>query len=110
MTPANGYQNTPTDQAARAQSGGADAEYWHGPAYGSAVTNNGSADCEWGQRGYPLMLNHADPHHRAWETDAKTPGAQGTTWTGRRHVPAGETFSRNPDYGPQVPNFAGNPR
>ena len=32
-------------------------EYLHGQAYGAAVDNQGNADCETGQRGYPLKLN-----------------------------------------------------
>src|SRR6202035_3869519 len=106
--PANGYLNTPADQAAKQMSGGADAEYLHGPAYAAAVTSNGAADCEAAQRGYQLSQNFYDPHHRNLVTDAHTPGAQGTTWTGLSRVPPGETFSRNPTTGPQLPNVPGN--
>ncbi len=48
----------------------ADAEYFHGAAYGAAVDNQGLADCETGQRGYPLKLNHLDPAGRQLETGA----------------------------------------
>jgi hypothetical protein len=106
--PANGYLNTPADQALLKATGGADAEYLHGPAYASAINNNGSADCEAGQRGYQLKQNFYDPQHRNLVTDAHTPGAQGTTWTGSPHVPAGETYSRNPLTGPMLPNVPGN--
>jgi len=106
--PANGYLNTPADQAAKQQSGGADAEYLHGGGYAGAITNNGSADCEASQRGYQLKENYYDPQHRQLFTEAHTPGVQGTTWTGRPHVPAGETFSRNPLTGPQLPFVPGN--
>jgi hypothetical protein len=34
--------------------------------------------------------------------DAHTPGNQGPTFTGRAHVPAGETFTRSPSTGPQL--------
>jgi ABC-type transporter Mla subunit MlaD len=109
--PANGYLNTPHDLAAKAASGngGADAEYYHGPAYGAAVTNRGLADCETAQRGYPLMLNHLDPHHRAFNTDAHSLGRQGMNFTGSPRVPAGETFTRQPTTGPQLPNIPSNP-
>jgi phospholipid/cholesterol/gamma-HCH transport system substrate-binding protein len=103
--PANGYQ--PGDPVGT--SGTADAEYLHGPAYGAAVTNQGTADCEAGQRGYPLQLNHLDPQGRSLQTDQYNLGNQGTTWTGLSHVPPGETFSRAPITGPQLPFVAANP-
>jgi virulence factor Mce-like protein len=108
--PANGYLNTPADQAAKAASGngGADAEYSHGPAYGAAVDSHGNADCEVGQRGYILKLNHQDPKHRDLVSDQYTLGNQGTTWDGLTHVPPGETFSRRPLTGPQTPIIPGN--
>jgi virulence factor Mce-like protein len=86
----------------------AGAEYLHGPAYGAAVDNAGKADCEIGQRGYPKRLNFYDPKHRLFDTDPHTPGLQGPTWKGRTHVPAGETFSRAPSTGPQLPKVPGN--
>jgi hypothetical protein len=84
-------------------------EFVHAQVYGAAVDNQGNADCETGQRGYPLKLNHLDPQGRNFATDAHTPGDQGPTFKGRTHVPAGETFSRNPTTGPQVPNVPSNP-
>ncbi|MFL5823957.1 MAG: hypothetical protein ACJ764_10995, partial [Solirubrobacteraceae bacterium] len=107
---ANGYLNTPSDQAAKAASGngGADAEYTHGPAYGAAVDRQGNADCEIAQRGYNLKLNHQDPQQRKLVSDQYTLGDQGTTWDGRLHVPAGETFTRKPTTGPQTPIIPGN--
>jgi hypothetical protein len=103
--PANGYQpgDIPGPQ------GTADAEFVHGPAYAAAIDNHGNADCEVGQRGYPLKLNHFDPKGRNFEWDARTPGNQGTTWTGLSRVPPGETFSRNPSTGPQLPFSPSNP-
>jgi hypothetical protein len=106
--PANGYLNNPADQAAKLQSGGADAEYAHGPTYAASVSPQGAADCEAGQRGYPVMLNHLDPKQRRLESDAHTPGNQGMNWTGLTHVPPGETFTREPSGGPQLPNIPGN--
>jgi hypothetical protein len=84
-------------------------EYLHAQVYGAAVDNQGNADCETGQRGYPLKLNHLDPQNRDLATDAHTPGDQGTTFKGRDHVPAGETFSRNPTTGPQLTSIPSNP-
>jgi virulence factor Mce-like protein len=84
-------------------------EYLHDPVYGAAVDSQGNADCETGQRGYPLKLNHLDPQGRDFDTDSHTPGDQGTTFTGQAHVPKGETFSRNPITGPQAPYVAQNP-
>ena len=102
--PANGYQ--PNDPPDTGYPG--DAEYAHGPAYAAAIDSQGNADCEVGQRGYQAQQNGLDPQHRSLVSDAHTPGLQGTTWTGLSHVPAGETFSRNPTVGPQLPNIPGN--
>lgn len=87
---------------------GTTQEYAHGPVYGSAVSNSGAADCETGQRGYPKKLNAADPQGRNFDTDAHTPGLQGTTWAGQNHVPKGETFTRVPQLGPKPPFVASN--
>jgi virulence factor Mce-like protein len=83
--------------------------YFHSPTYGAAIDNSGNADCETGQRGYPRQLNYFDPQHRQFDTDQHTPGDQGPTYNGRAHVPAGETFSRNPQIGPQTPFNPTNP-
>ncbi|MGH2870125.1 MAG: MlaD family protein, partial [Solirubrobacteraceae bacterium] len=80
------------------QSGG--NAFTHAQPYGAAVDNAGNADCETGQRGYPLKLNHFDPQGRNLATDVHTPGNQGPTFAGIAHVPAGETFSRAPTSGP----------
>jgi virulence factor Mce-like protein len=92
---------------ANGQGGG--PEFLHNPTYGSAVDNFGNADCETGQRGYPKKLNYLDPQGRQLDTDSHTPGLQGPTFKGRAHVPAGETFSRNPTTGPQLPFNPNNP-
>ncbi len=42
-------------------------------------------------------------------TDQHTPGDQGPTFAGRPSVPAGETFTRNPQIGPQTPYNPSNP-
>ena len=84
-------------------------EYLHSQNYGAAIDNRGNADCETGQRGYPLKLNASDPQHRDLAVDAHTPGSQGTTFKGRARVPAGETFSANPTTGPQLAANPANP-
>jgi virulence factor Mce-like protein len=84
-------------------------EFLHAQPYGAAIDTAGNADCETGQRGYPLKLNHLDPQGRALATDAHTPGDQGPTFAGRAHVPAGETFTRNPTTGPQLAPVPSNP-
>jgi hypothetical protein len=78
-------------------------QYLHSQNYGAAIDNQGTADCETGQRGYPLKLNAFDPQDRALAIDPHTPGDQGPTFAGRARVPAGETYSRNPTTGPQLP-------
>jgi ABC-type transporter Mla subunit MlaD len=83
--------------------------YLHGQPYPAAVDNQGNADCENGQRGYPLRLSYFDPQHRNLVTDQHTPGNQGPTFHGRARVPAGETFSRNPVIGPQTAYIPTNP-
>ncbi len=84
-------------------------EYLHSQNYGAAIDTHGNADCETGQRGYPKKLNAFDPQGRLLAVDAHTPGNQGPTFTGRARVPAGETFSRNPQTGPQLLPNPSNP-
>jgi len=88
---------------------GGGPEFFHGQTYGAAIDTLGNADCETGQRGYPKKLNYFDPQGRDLATDAHTPGDQGPTYHGRPRVPAGETFSRNPPTGPQLPYNPTNP-
>ena len=78
-------------------------QYLHAQSYGAAIDSHGNADCETGQRGWPKKLNQFDPQGRNLALDAHTPGDQGPTFKGRARVPAGETFSRNPTTGPQLP-------
>ena len=83
--------------------------FLHAQPYGAAIDNQGNADCETGQRGYPKKLNSFDPQGRNLAVDPHTPGDQGPTFHGRTRVPAGETFSRNPQTGPQLPANPSNP-
>jgi virulence factor Mce-like protein len=84
-------------------------EYLHAQVYGAAIDNQGNADCETGQRGYPKKLNYLDPQGRDLATDAHTPGDQGPTFKGRARVPNGETFTRTPQTGPQLTPNPSNP-
>ena len=63
-----------------------DAAELHASDYPRAVDENGNADCEGGQRGYPdgIYLNR------------RTPGNQGPTYKGRARVPEGQSFSAEP--------------
>ena len=71
--------------------------YLHAQPYGRAVDENGNADCEQGQRGYPQRLAEGAPAGLNIAVDPRTPGNQGTTFTGKPRVPAGQTFSAEPD-------------
>ncbi len=75
--------------------------FLHLNVYTAAVDRMGNADCESGQRGYIRRANVygtedivIDPH---------IPGNQGPTYTGRPKVLPGQTFSRAPTQGPQMP-------
>jgi ABC-type transporter Mla subunit MlaD len=81
-------------------------EFLHGQPYGSAITKNGRADCENGQRGYPSGRLTSAPRRFNIVTNAHTPGAQGPTYTGRARVPKGQTFQREPNV--NALNDAGN--
>jgi phospholipid/cholesterol/gamma-HCH transport system substrate-binding protein len=96
--PANGKAAVGTQQFAQNQ------------PYGAAITPDGRADCETGQRGW-LERNAAglDPQYRV-NLNPRTPGAQGPTFTGAPRVPAGETFTAIPetsDYTRIAPSEAG---
>ncbi len=107
--------NSLSDQGANAPMNGGSFDspqggngFSHGQVYGAAVDNQGNADCETGQRGYLKQENHEDPQNRDFATDPHNPGDQGTTYNGLTKVPTGETFSRAPTTGPQLPNIPGN--
>ena len=67
--------------------------------YAAAITPNGKADCETGQRGW-LERNAAglDPQYRV-NLNPRTPGVQGPTFTGAPRVPKGQTFTYAPETG-----------
>ena len=71
----------------------------HGGPYNAAIDERGNADCENSQRGYVRRLaRFADPRFQI-ATDAHIPGNQGPTYAGRRRVPRGQTFTREPETG-----------
>jgi virulence factor Mce-like protein len=82
VRPASGGDVDPAQKAAFG-----DAAALHQSDYGRAVDENGNADCEGGQRGYPTEGIY---------TNRRTPGNQGPTYKGRPRVPAGQSFSAEP--------------
>jgi virulence factor Mce-like protein len=78
VRPAAGGEIDPVQHAAFG-----DAAELHASDYARAVDENGNADCEAGQRGYPEGIY----------TNRRTPGIQGPTYKGRPRVPEGQSFS-----------------
>jgi virulence factor Mce-like protein len=104
VTPVNGVDQTGATVGSDTMPGVfGGQEFLHAQSYGAAIDNRGNADCETGQRGWPKRLNAADPQHRNLALDPRTPDNQGPTFHGLSRVPAGETFSRDPQTGPQLP-------
>lgn len=68
--------------------------------YGAAITPDGRADCEAGQRGYLERNARFQESRQKVNQDPRTPGAQGTTFSGRERVPEGQTFTAIPETGP----------
>ncbi|HVE69396.1 MAG TPA: hypothetical protein VNB64_12525, partial [Solirubrobacteraceae bacterium] len=87
-----------------------DNAYLHGQAHGAAVNDDGTADCENGQRGYmsgnlatfaPSKNSQGKPTQVIF--DPHSPGSQGPTFAGRPRVPQGQTFSRENEIGAMLP-------
>jgi virulence factor Mce-like protein len=101
--PASGQ---PTDEP------GQTSQNLHGQPYGAAINEDGTADCESVQRGYPGKLaRYAKPPYDNVTIDTYTPGSQGPSFKDRakplsqrllgpNRPPKGETFSRYPETGP----------
>jgi ABC-type transporter Mla subunit MlaD len=68
----------------------------HSTPYNHAITNDGEADCENGQRGYLRRWTTVPEPHFLIQTRPDVPGVQGPTYAGRARVPKGQTFSREP--------------
>jgi hypothetical protein len=68
----------------------------HSTPYNHAITDDGEADCENGQRGYLRRWTTLPEPRFLTQTRSDVPGVQGPTYTGRPRVPKGQTFSREP--------------
>ena len=86
-----------------------DNAFFHGQGHHAAINNDGTADCENGQRGYMkgnLATFAASKNSLGTPVtalfDPHTPGSQGPTYSGRQKVPTGETFSRENEIGPRL--------
>ena len=75
-------------------------QFLHAQSYGAAIDDQGNADCETGQRGYPKKLNSFDPEGRNLAVDPHTPGDQGPTFHGRTRVPRARRSAVTPDRPP----------
>jgi ABC-type transporter Mla subunit MlaD len=76
-----------------------DPAHLHATPYNAAIDEQGNADCENGQRGYPRRLARFSDERFQIVTDPHIPGNQGPTYTGRARVPEGQTFTREPETG-----------
>jgi ABC-type transporter Mla subunit MlaD len=68
----------------------------HSTPYNHAITEDGEADCENGQRGYMRRATTIPEPEFLVQTNPDVPGVQGPTYRGRARVPKGQTFSREP--------------
>ena len=71
-------------------------QYAQNQPYAAAITPDGRADCETGQRGW-LERNAGgmDSTYRV-NLNPRTPGAQGPTFVGKPRVPKGQTYTAAP--------------
>jgi len=63
---------------------------------GRAVDEEGEADCEFAARPYGVRSAQGTPPEFDIALDSRTPGNQGTTFTGRDRVPESQTFTAEP--------------
>jgi ABC-type transporter Mla subunit MlaD len=68
----------------------------HSTPYNHAITDSGAADCEAGQRGWLRRYTTVPEPEFLIQTRPDIPGVQGPTYKGRKRVPHGETFAREP--------------
>ena len=76
------------------------AQYFQGPVFTRAITDDGRADCEQGQRGFIYRLSRYAPPEYRIHNDPRSPGVQGPTFAGRARVPEDQTFTALPETGP----------
>ena len=80
-------------------------QYFKGQQYPHSINDDGTADCESGQRGwlnrqaidFPKEVEPDVPFKISY--DSVTPGVQGPVYAGRERVYPGQTFTRNPETG-----------
>jgi hypothetical protein len=93
----DGVGSMGADEPANGRNAKGAQQFAQNQPYGAAITPDGRADCETGQRGW-LERNAGglDQQYRV-NLNPRTPGVQGPTFTGAPRVPAGETFTAVPD-------------
>jgi virulence factor Mce-like protein len=74
-------------------------QFLQGAPYGAAITPDGQADCEAGQRGFIERGARFYPKEFKIMQDARTRGAQGPTYRGRPRVLPGQTYTHVPETG-----------
>ena len=79
-----------------------DPVHFHGQSYTRAISPDGQADCENGQRGYIRRLARFSEPRLEIVSDPEIPGLQGPTYTGRPRVPRGQSFADRPETGAQL--------
>jgi virulence factor Mce-like protein len=85
------------DEPANGKGAAGTPQYAQNQPYAAAVTPEGKADCETGQRGWlERNARGLDPQYRV-NLDPRTPGAQGPTFSGLPQVPEGQTFTATPE-------------
>jgi virulence factor Mce-like protein len=73
------------------------AQFAQNQPYAAAITPDGRADCETGQRGWvERNAGGLDEKYRV-NLNPRTPGAQGPTFKGNARVPEGQTFTAAPE-------------
>jgi phospholipid/cholesterol/gamma-HCH transport system substrate-binding protein len=87
------------DEPANGKNAAGTPQYGQDQPYGAAVAPDGRADCEAGQRGFVERQARFFPKQYKIARDARSPGLQGPTFTGRTRVPSGETFTAEPETG-----------
>ena len=102
------YQTVPGGDSTSNPRG--DNAFLHGQAHAAAINDDGTADCETGQRGFMsgnLATFAPGQNSRGTKTqvifDPHTPGSQGPSFAGRAKVPDGQTFSRENESGAKLP-------
>ena len=80
-----------------------DPAHLHATPYNGAIDEDGNADCENGQRGYPRRLSRFGRPEFDIVTDPHIPGNQGPTYAGIPQVPEGQTFAHEPETGARHP-------